>query len=766
MAKIWKQDSNVSEHPNRNNFDLRYQNHLTMKMGYIYPIMAKECVPGDKFSIDTAFGLKFMPLVFPVQSRMRAHVSYFYVPNRILWKNWKNFISGLEEHVHPYIDQPTEWFKTGSICDYMDVPTTTVGSTLKTTTNVSRSSMFTTGFNGRGCGTGSGYLGNTRGVGNIVLPDVVNTSASGLYSQSITANFLTADPFAGIPYDRFVDVAAFSGNLYPLYFFNRPLNLLSFDPLTEVSFEVFNYTLLDKVYLIFWSGTRDVSLPADSSVLPADLVFSGFLDGELSTANGFSRFTPASSDKYSDIIDYLRSQQIDGKVVYFSVAFEYNNSHVPAIGGIPDKNHSFYFSGRFRYTYDSKSVDTAVTPFANDADPKGEPVIRLNALPFRAYEAIYWSYFSNTQNQQFYVDGQPVYNQWHTTDEDGADSTNYHLFRRNYELDFLTSALPSPQFGVAPLVGMTALGNMTIEDENGISTYQATIDNDGTISKVVATSPTASIEHARTAMNIAQVGMNINDFRAGNAYQRFVERTLRRGYRYIDFIKGHHDVDVTRVELDMPVYIGGVSQDVSVNMISNMSAGQSINGQEIPLGEFAGTANCFGQSRNTVSHYCDDYGWIIGVMCVVPDPAYSQLLPKHFLHDQQLSYYFNEFAQLGLQPITYKEVTPLTAYQDYLFDSSKLLTDTFGYQRPNYDLVGYTDQVHGLFRTELKDFLIHRIFEHRPELGSEFLEIDPKEVNDIFAYRDSDSDTIIGQIILDIKAKRPVPRVVVPTLGR
>lgn len=756
MAKIWKQNADVNEHPNRNHFDLRYQNHLTMKLGTLYPIMCKECVPGDSFKIDTAFGLKFMPLVFPVQSHMRAHVSYFYVPNRLLWKNWKNFISGLEEHTHPYISQPTSFFKTGSLADYLDVPTTTVGSNLLSGTFMSLDNSFlvdlSTGRSVQNPNSGSGYLGNTRGGDPIYVGDVVNTPISGIYSVGINS----LDNYADVYYNNIVSLTHQS----VIYLFKCPLKLVLGS--TRFLVEGYNFpevTSLNPIKIAFWH---------DSSPVPGSLQCIGSSNVYLSLS-GESRFASIEGD-YESLLRNVRDLQLRGSNVYMSLICD--SDRFGYAGSIPSSKSDFYFTGRFRYQYEDfrpsdSDNDLIVTPFANDIpDQGGEPVIRLNALPFRAYESIYWSYYANTQNQGFYIDGVQQFNKWITTDDDGADTTNYHLFQRNYEMDFLTSAMPSPQFGVAPLVGMTALGDITIEDENGVSTYHAEVDDDGTITKVVATSPTASIQHARTAMNIAAVGMNINDFRATNSFQRFLETTLRKGYRYKDFVQGHFGLSPKQLELDMPLYIGGVSQDVSVNLVSNMTAGQVIDDSKVPLGAFAGTANCFGQSKHQVSHYCDDYGFIIGVMCVVPDPAYSQLLPKQFLHDQQLSYYFPEFSQNGLQPITYKEVAPLTAYQDYLYDESKRLTDTFGYQRPNYDLVGYTDQVHGLFRTDLKDFLVHRIFATRPELGTDFLEIKPEEVNDIFAYRKSDADNILGQVIVDIKAKRPVPRVTIPSLGK
>ncbi|WP_354667230.1 major capsid protein [uncultured Duncaniella sp.] len=71
----------------RNTFDLSFQNNLTLPFGALVPCFCKETLPGDSFRIDTTFGLRFMPTAFPLQTRIRADVHFFYVRNRNLWKD-------------------------------------------------------------------------------------------------------------------------------------------------------------------------------------------------------------------------------------------------------------------------------------------------------------------------------------------------------------------------------------------------------------------------------------------------------------------------------------------------------------------------------------------------------------------------------------------------------------------------------------------------------------------------------------------------------
>ena len=119
-----------------------------------------------------------------------------------------------------------------------------------------------------------------------------------------------------------------------------------------------------------------------------------------------------------------------------------------------------------------------------------------------------------------------------------------------------------------------------------------------------------------------------------------------------------------------------------------------------------------------------------------------------------------------MQPITYEEFCPVQSHLEHQADSNKKITDVFGYQRPNHDMVWFPDTVHGEFRLSFSDFIINRMFDRRPELGNQFLTIKPEETNSIFNYTAPDLDVFVGQVAFDIKAKRPIPRIVIPSLGR
>lgn len=89
-----------------NRFDLSFDRIGTYKMGKLYPIICKEMLPGDRFRVRTDSLVRTMPLSSPAFGRLRMYIHYFFVPNRLVWDSWEDFITGGESgedtHVPPY----------------------------------------------------------------------------------------------------------------------------------------------------------------------------------------------------------------------------------------------------------------------------------------------------------------------------------------------------------------------------------------------------------------------------------------------------------------------------------------------------------------------------------------------------------------------------------------------------------------------------------------------------------------------------------------
>ncbi|QXP44176.1 MAG: major capsid protein [Arizlama microvirus] len=80
--------------PGRSVFNLSYDKKFDCKMGQLIPVMCEEVVPGDKFSIGNEIVVRFQPMVAPIMHEVNCYVHYFFVPYRILWASWEEFITG------------------------------------------------------------------------------------------------------------------------------------------------------------------------------------------------------------------------------------------------------------------------------------------------------------------------------------------------------------------------------------------------------------------------------------------------------------------------------------------------------------------------------------------------------------------------------------------------------------------------------------------------------------------------------------------------
>ncbi len=80
--------------PSKNVFDLSYRSRLSAVMGQLIPVLNKPIVPGDRFrmSIDTL--IRLAPLRAPIFDGLKADFHAFFVPNRLLDPDWKEFITG------------------------------------------------------------------------------------------------------------------------------------------------------------------------------------------------------------------------------------------------------------------------------------------------------------------------------------------------------------------------------------------------------------------------------------------------------------------------------------------------------------------------------------------------------------------------------------------------------------------------------------------------------------------------------------------------
>ena len=116
--------------PQKNKFDLSREVKMSGNMGNLYPCFIQDIIPGDSFRVNTQQMVRFSPLLAPMMHNVDFKVDYFFVPYRLVWDEWKDFITGGEDgndlpsfpRVAITTNRAQTFLTPKSLADYMGIP--------------------------------------------------------------------------------------------------------------------------------------------------------------------------------------------------------------------------------------------------------------------------------------------------------------------------------------------------------------------------------------------------------------------------------------------------------------------------------------------------------------------------------------------------------------------------------------------------------------------------------------------------------------------
>lgn len=79
--------------PNRSGFDMSHENIGTLKVGTLTPILCEEVLPNETYSIGTLMQVQLPPMATNFYGRIDCRLEAFFVPNRIIWGGWQNYMT-------------------------------------------------------------------------------------------------------------------------------------------------------------------------------------------------------------------------------------------------------------------------------------------------------------------------------------------------------------------------------------------------------------------------------------------------------------------------------------------------------------------------------------------------------------------------------------------------------------------------------------------------------------------------------------------------
>ncbi len=405
---------------------------------------------------------------------------------------------------------------------------------------------------------------------------------------------------------------------------------------------------------------------------------------------------------------------------------------------------------------------------------------KVSALPHAAYQRIYYEYYRD-ENLQDSIEKVELIDGDNTSIQDDL----YPLRYRAWTKDYFTSALPWAQKGdevMLPLGSFNDVPVYTDELMTGVpyptrlkpalpaSPWEEAIDSETTWSagtdgeladmKLPGVLPGSFIPagldaelsqfKARTS-DLEAEAASINNLRRAFRLQEWLEKNARGGTRYVESIQVHFGIRPQDSRLQRPEYVGGAMQPVTISEVLS-----TVGTEERPQGDMAGHGISVGSSGK-IKYFAREHGYLIGIMSVMPVPAYQQGIPRHFSRFDRFDYYWQDFAHIGEEEILNKE---LVATGDIDHDNQ-----TFGYT-PRYASYKYAPStVHGDFRTSLDFWHMGRIFdpENPPALNSDFIRMQPQEVSRIFAVQDTGVNHLWVHMYHNIKMRRPMPKFGVPS---
>lgn len=390
--------------------------------------------------------------------------------------------------------------------------------------------------------------------------------------------------------------------------------------------------------------------------------------------------------------------------------------------------------------------------------PLGEIKTPISALPFAAFQRI-WKEYYRDQNLQPTDEEADEYFTCIDGLQDSVRQLVYTATRnRAWEHDYFTSALPWAQKGDSINIPLQLGGTADVyyDPTFGVQTWERTISGDHGAGTANFDETFQMRDQTGAAMSMVPGGSlkvdgedftelegTINDLRTAYALQTWLEKNARGGTRYVEFLLNHFGVRSSDKRLQRPEYLGGSKAPMVISEVLQMSETQ----EDSPQGTMAGHGISVGSGR-AINYRCEEHGYIIGIMSVMPKTAYQQGIHRHFTKFHNLDYAFPDFAFLGEQAIKNKEI-----YYDPTETTEN--EETFGYIPRFSEYRFQNSRISGDMRETLKFWHLGRIFENRPQLNEAFIRSNPSKR--IFAVTDN-TDHLIVHNFCRINVARPLPK--------
>lgn len=124
---------NIAELPKldipRSKFEKSHKHLTTFNVGELIPIFCDEILPGTTVNIRTNKLVRLQTLITPIFDNLMMDTYFFFVPNRLVWDHWNEFMGeNTSGHWYPQVQyaiptiEAVNGFAAGSVADHFGVP--------------------------------------------------------------------------------------------------------------------------------------------------------------------------------------------------------------------------------------------------------------------------------------------------------------------------------------------------------------------------------------------------------------------------------------------------------------------------------------------------------------------------------------------------------------------------------------------------------------------------------------------------------------------
>lgn len=113
----------------RSTFRTRHTVKTTFDAGLLIPFHLDEVLPSDVHRARVTIFARLLTLLFPIMDTLTVSTFFFFVPNRLIWTNWRKMMgerlnpADSISYITPQLTSPAGGYAVGSVYDYFGLPT-------------------------------------------------------------------------------------------------------------------------------------------------------------------------------------------------------------------------------------------------------------------------------------------------------------------------------------------------------------------------------------------------------------------------------------------------------------------------------------------------------------------------------------------------------------------------------------------------------------------------------------------------------------------